>query len=107
MCIAVFILVSGMKILAECAEILTDRAAVDAKSITDILDSSEDVINIHGIRSRGDSSRLFIDLHIIVRPDMDVNRAHKLAHGLESALRQHFGAATEVNIHIEPDDGRH
>lgn len=106
-CVAAVIMISGLQILGECAEILTDRAAVDIKSITELLDSSEDIINVHKIRSRGDSSKLFIDLHVIVRPDMDVSRAHELAHALESALRRRFGAPTEVSIHIEPDDGKH
>lgn len=107
LCVAVFVLFSGIKIIKDCTDVLADSAAVDSEWIAETVKSVDGVIDVHRIRSRGDSSKIFMDLHIIVSPDMRVVRAHELSHELEKILKTRFGEATEVAVHIEPDDGRH
>ena len=61
------------------------------------------VINVHEIRSRGTGSGMFVDMHIIVAPEMTIREAHNLVHEIEVKLRAEISPNLQTIIHTEPD----
>ncbi len=102
--VAIAVLMSAWKIIKNCADILVDSRAVDSDEIKNLLITIPGIYDVHQIRSRGEPSHSFIDLHIIVNPQENIVDMHLLSHRLENILKDHFGTNTEVNIHIEPND---
>lgn len=101
--VAIVVVISAASIIKNCVDVLVDSAAVDSEEVRNILSSVPGVENVHKIRSRGGVSHVFIDLHVIVRPDENVIYVHSLSHKLEDILKEHFGSETEVCVHVEPD----
>lgn len=105
--VAIAVLISACQIIKNCVDVLVDSKSVDDNEIKKLLITIPGIYDVHQIRSRGESSHIFIDLHIIVSPEENIECMHSLSHKLEATLQQHYGPNTEVNIHIEPDDGLH
>lgn len=57
---------------------------------------------LHNLRTRRIGSDIAIDLHVRVDPQMCVVDAHAIASGIEKRLRDRFGQATFVSVHVEP-----
>ena len=103
--IAVFILKSCYEIFMMTIEVLVDKMVVDPEEVSRILEEASDLIlDIHKIRSRGKMDHIFIDLHIITRPDLTVREAHSLSHNLEERLEEVLGKKVDLVCHIEPDE---
>lgn len=103
--IAVFILKSCYEIFMMTIEVLVDKMVVDPEEVSRILEEASDLIlDIHKIRSRGKMDHIFIDLHIITRPDLTVREAHSLSHTLEERLEEVLGKKVDLVCHIEPDE---
>lgn len=83
-------------------DVLVDRAAVDAEKIRDIVMSFEQVKAIHKIRSRGCVNVLYIDMHILMEPDMSVEKSHQLIHSIEDSIRERLNKDVQLIAHIEP-----
>lgn len=105
--VAIVVLISAWQIIKNCIDVLVDSAVVDCNEIKELLFTIPGVYDIHNIRSRGGISQVFIDLHVIVDSEENVIYGHRISHIMEEVLKQHFGSNTEVNIHVEPDDGMH
>lgn len=103
--IAVFILKSCYEIFMMTIEVLVDKMVVDPEEVSRILEEASDLIlDIHKIRSRGKMDHIFIDLHIITRPDLTVREAHSLSHNLEERLEEVLGKKVDLVCHIEPNE---
>lgn len=100
--VAAFIIHTSYEIFKENSNILLDSAAVDSEAIRDIVMSFEDVKDAHKIRSRSSINYLNIDLHIVVDSKLDVEKAHKLVHDIEDAVKAKFNKSIQVIAHIEP-----
>ena len=100
--VAGFIIHTGYEIFKENSDVLLDGVAIDAKEIKDVVLSFEDVKDVHKIRSRGSINNLYVDLHIMVDSGLDVEKAHKLAHDIEDAIKAKFKKNSQVIAHIEP-----
>lgn len=100
--VAGFIIHTGYEIFKENSDVLLDGVAIDAKEIKDVVLSFEDVKDVHKIRSRGSINDLYVDLHIMVDSGLDVEKAHKLAHDIEDAIKAKFKKNSQVIAHIEP-----
>ena len=50
-------------------------------------DSKGDRKEIHNIRSRGSESDIYVDMHIMVEPNMTVEASHKLEHNIERQIQ--------------------
>lgn len=82
--------------------ILTDRAALDRRTIAELVYQFKAVKDVHGIRSRGRADDVYLDLHIETDPDMRVEDWHQLSHEIEELIRKSTGKAVETLIHVEP-----
>lgn len=105
--VAAAVLYSAWKIIRDCADVLVDSAAVNCEEVKHLLLDTPGVCGVHKVRSRGEHSHVFIDLHVTVSPQENIVCVHGLSHRLEAILKEHFGENTEVNIHMEPENKRH
>lgn len=64
------------------------------------------VITYHHLRSRRNGSRIILDLHIKVDPDITVVAGHAIASETERRLKRQFGESMITNIHVEPYRGQ-
>ncbi|HPT79364.1 MAG TPA: cation diffusion facilitator family transporter [Candidatus Atribacteria bacterium] len=96
-----FIFHAAYEILADNGGILLDKAVVDTESIKNIALSFESVKDVHDIRSRGSEADLYIDMHIMTRPDMSVEESHELIHDIEEKLRADINKSVQLIAHIE------
>lgn len=67
--------------------------------------STPGIITFHRFRSRKNGANIIVDMHIKVSPDITVVTGHDIASNLEKRLRDQFGKAMLVNIHVEPYKG--
>ncbi|MBI5870651.1 MAG: cation transporter [Actinobacteria bacterium] len=102
--IALVIAYAAFRIMKEASFVLLDRAVVDPKQIEEICLSGgeEEILGCHKIRTRGSEAGYWIDLHLLVEPDITTRRSHDIASHVERRLKNFFGEETDVIIHIEP-----
>jgi divalent metal cation (Fe/Co/Zn/Cd) transporter len=46
---------------------------------------------------------VFLDLHILVDPELNVAAAHEVAESLENAIHEQITRPVNVIVHVEPD----
>jgi len=57
---------------------------------------------VHHVTVHDLSGRLIVSIDLEVDGELALTRAHEIAQGLESSIREEFGADVEVDTHIEP-----
>lgn len=104
--VAVAIILSGVRLVTSSSRVLVDEALPQAEldrvrqAIADA--GAPEVIGYHALRARRAGSRRYIDLHAQFRSGTTLERAHELAHQLQSAIRERVRDA-DVLIHLEPE----
>jgi len=94
----------GVKIIGDCLRELTE-SAVDqdtVKHIKQIISSNSSIRQWHKLRTRTVGREVFLDLHILVDPDLNVTAAHEITVSLEKALDEQIRRPINITIHIEP-----
>ncbi len=103
--VASAIVYTGVRILSRTSRVLVDEALPQ-----DELDMVRKVIadhpapeleGFHKLRGRRAGSARYIDLHLQFAPGTSLERAHEVAHELQTAVRGRIPAA-DVLVHIEP-----
>ena len=87
--IGVYIIYSAYEIIVEGIEILLDRA-LDGKivsSIGEILSKHPEVTSYHWLRTRTDGMTNFVEFHLVLRPNMLLLEAHRIADEIEDKMR--------------------
>lgn len=103
--IVILIILSCLSIFKDALHVLLDKTMIAEEVISEIIYASEkDIINVHKIRSRGRKDHIFIDLHLILDPEMTIKEAHDLSHRIEKTLNQKLNRRVELNAHIEPNE---
>lgn len=106
MLVSVFVAAVGFRLAAPTMKELLE-VSLPAAVVTDmkqVVASTPGVVAFHHFRSRRNGTRMIVDLHIKVDPDITVSRAHDIATDVETRLRDKFGDVL-ANIHIEPYRG--
>lgn len=97
-----FIIHAAYEIYKENSDILVDRSAVDTEEIRNLVMSFEKVKDTHNIRSRGSQNDLYIDMHLLVDPDLSVEKSHELVHDIEEAIKIKINKSSQIIAHLEP-----
>ena len=63
------------------------------------------VLEVHGIRSRYAGANLFIDLHVMVDPNLSVKEGHAITSRVCNAIHAHTQNVIEVLVHLEAYKG--
>ncbi len=95
----------GVKVIGDCLRELTE-SAVDQDTIEhikQIISSNSSIRQWHKLRTRTVGREVFLDLHILVDPDLNVTTAHEITVSLENALDEQIKRPINITIHIEPD----
>jgi cation diffusion facilitator family transporter len=95
----------GGKLLYEGLVELTEHSA-DKESlqvIHKILGEETDIRGWHALRTRKLGGELFVDLHILVDGDLNVNQAHDICVGIEKRIQHSLSKPVNVLIHIDPE----
>jgi len=105
--IAVFIVVTGLRITYSSLRVLVDEAlpADEQAVITEAIAAfaGRDVVGYHQLRTRRAGARRYIDLHVQFRRGTTLEEAHRTAHELQDSIRARLRNA-DVLIHLEPED---
>ena len=69
--------------------------------VASIMEHSDQILDLHKLRSRKAGSQRYIDLHLVIPKDVNLVEAHRLCDHLEQDIEGKL-QVTDVTIHIEP-----
>jgi len=103
--VGLMIILVGVRVIGDCMRELTE-SAIDADTIEhikQIINSESSIRHWHKLRTRTVGREVFLDLHILVDPDLNVAAAHQISESLENALDEQITRPVNITVHIEPD----
>jgi cation diffusion facilitator family transporter len=102
-CVGVWVIGIFVNLFGKLTQQMIDRGLNerDIAEIENILKSFSEVKAYHKIRTRQSGSTIFIDMHIKVDRDLNIEMAHDLTKRIEGKLKEKF-LLTNILIHIEP-----
>jgi cation diffusion facilitator family transporter len=95
----------GVRVIGDALRELTE-AAVDPdiiEHIKEIINSDSSIRQWHKLRTRMVGREVFLDLHILVDPELKITAAHEIAESLEKTLDEQITRPINITVHIEPD----
>jgi len=84
---------------------LSEHSA-DTESVQEIekvLAKEKDISSWHALRTRKLGSELFIDVHVLVDPDLSVLKSHDISMKIEGKIKKELSKPLNILVHIEPD----
>ena len=101
--IAVFIFVSAFEIIKDATDKLTDKACSDEdlSKIKDIVHKHKNV-EIHRLRTRLFSNRIYVDLEIALDSQLTLQTAHETAQQIHDELEDQIPKIKHCLIHVNP-----
>lgn len=102
--IAVVLVAGATRIARQALDVLMDRElpAADRERIKAIVQSHPMVKGLHDLRTRSDSDRVFMELHIEMDPGMLLREVHAVGESITTELEKQFPNA-DVTIHNDPE----
>lgn len=100
--VIVFIGKLAFNIFRETSSVLSDKTNVDKDQIKKIAESISEVIACHQIRSRGNEDYIFLDIHIIVAPNLSLEKAHEICHKVCDEIQKEIPEIKDITAHPEP-----
>jgi cation diffusion facilitator family transporter len=103
MAVAVYILYEALRLLRHGIRDILDEELPSPirKEITDLIETREDLLGYHNLRTRRAGSQKIMDFHLTVCKHLSVEAAHAIADDLEKKIEEEIPGA-DVIIHIEP-----
>lgn len=95
----------GVRVIGDSLRELTE-GAVDSDTverIREVINADSSIHQWHKLRTRTVGREVFLDLHILVDPDLNIAAAHEIAESLENALDERISRPVNITVHIEPD----
>ncbi len=105
--IGIYIIYSAYEIIEEGIEILLDKSLdkdiVD--SIKEILTNNKEVVSYHWLKTRTDGTTNFVEFHMVLRPNMLLLEAHRIADRIESnMMKLQKNKRWIITPHFDPYD---
>ncbi len=95
---------SAWSVIQENIPFLSDRVAIPAKEIMEIVMDVYGVLNCHSITSRGVvDQEVFIEMHLVVAP-REIEAAYEIVEIVENKLQENYDGQVHVTIQLEPYD---
>ncbi len=103
--VGLMVIVAGGKTLITVLHELTEGglSCDDIAKIEGSLEAVDGVREWHHLRTRRVGRETFIDLHVLVDPELTVTEGHQISMEVERALREACNRPANVTVHIEPD----
>ncbi len=104
--ISIFILKVSWDIIYPSLLELTDGGASfkDCELIKKIAMDVNGVKDVHEIRTRKIGTNLYVDLHILVNPEISVRSGHDISEEVKNELIKKGPEVLDVVVHLEPDE---
>lgn len=105
--VSLFILKVSWDIVLPALGELTDTGAGEkVKQLIQTLSCDvEGVKDVHAIRTRKLGSGIFVDLHVMVDPEMPVRQGHDVSEDVKTRLLSEGPRILDVMVHLEPYEG--
>ncbi|MHC4666678.1 MAG: cation diffusion facilitator family transporter [Planctomycetota bacterium] len=105
MAVGLMIALVGVRVILDCLNELTESAVDEGtiEHIKNIVNANGQVRQWHKLRSRLVGREVFLDLHILVDPDLNIAAAHEIAESLENSLHEQITRPVNIIVHVEPD----
>jgi cation diffusion facilitator family transporter len=87
--------------IVELTEHSADRESI--KKIEKTLTKEEGIHSWHALRTRKLGGELFADVHVLVDPQLSVQKSREITVRIEEKIRKELSKPVNVLIHIEPD----
>ncbi len=103
--VGLMIILVGVRITGDCLSELTE-SAIDQSTIEHvkhIINANSAIRQWHRLRTRTVGREVFLDVHILVDPNLNIAAAHEISESLENALDEQIDRPVNITIHIEPD----
>jgi cation diffusion facilitator family transporter len=103
--VGLMIMFVGVRVVGHALMELTE-GAVDSETIRHIeavIDANPAIRQWHGLRTRTVGREVFLDVHILVDPELNVAAAHEISETLERAMDEEIPRPVHITVHIEPD----
>jgi cation diffusion facilitator family transporter len=103
--VGLMIIFVGVHIIGDCLRELTE-SAIDTETIEhikQIINSDSSIRQWHKLRTRMVGREVFLDLHILVNPELNIAAAHEISESLENTLDKEISRPVNITVHIEPD----
>ncbi len=100
--VAALVAYMAAQILVRSFNVLTDLAPIAVLEIERIARSIPEVRGCRAARSRGASGAVFVDLTILLDPELSLREAHAVADRVEDALQREHSAIVDAVVHLEP-----
>ena len=103
--VGLMIILVGVRVAGDCLRELTEGAVDQGtiKHIENIINTNKQIRQWHKLRTRTVGREVFLDLHIVVDPDLNITTAHEISKNLESTLHEQITRPVNITVHIEPD----
>jgi cation diffusion facilitator family transporter len=108
MAVAILILYAASKLVRDSLRDLLDESLPMPEQVwisNKVRELQPTVRSCHKLRTRRSGTTRFIDLHLVVAPNMTVEKSHEISHQLAAEIQAHFRDSSVI-AHIEPCDGR-
>ncbi|MBN1804278.1 MAG: cation transporter [Sedimentisphaerales bacterium] len=103
--VGLMVIFVGVHIIGDCLRELAE-SAIDTDTIEhikQIINSDSSIRHWHKLRTRMVGREVFLDLHILVNPALNIAAAHEISERLENTLDKEISHPVNITIHIEPD----
>ncbi|MCL6472363.1 MAG: cation diffusion facilitator family transporter [Firmicutes bacterium] len=94
----------AISVFKESSDVLCDARVIENHEIHAVVSKISGVHESHAIRTRGKKSEVYVDLHIVVDPKLNVDKAHDIASKVEEEVKKSFPDITDVLVHVEPHE---
>jgi cation diffusion facilitator family transporter len=103
--VGIMVSLVGTGIFRDCLAELTEQAVDEStiEHIKNIIEANSQIKQWHRLRTRAVGREIFLDLHILVDPALNISAAHEIAERLETELHNKLTRPVNIIIHVEPD----
>lgn len=102
--VSFFIMKAAWSVLSKAVDELTDGSLPKETEdeIEKIVSEDNEVSVVHNLCTRRIGDRIAIEMHVRMPGETSLYVAHRHATEIENRLKQRFGTATHISIHLEP-----
>lgn len=88
--------------LIELSEHAADKESI--QKIKDVLNRENEVFDWHALRTRKVGGELFVDVHLVVDPEISVRESHEICSKVEKKMHEELTKPANILIHCDPLD---
>jgi cation diffusion facilitator family transporter len=103
--VGLMVILVGVRVIGECIHEFAERSVDNdtIEHIKNIIQSRPGIRGYHKLRTRSAGREIFIDLHILVDPSLNICKAHEISMELEEHVNEQIARPVNIMVHIEPD----